>query len=100
MPTAQSQEWSKAMGQITAKAWTDADFKKRFLSDPLAVLKEHGLTVPPDIKVKVVEDTDTLAHIVLAPKPTDKELAEEDLTALAAGAMAAPSCRRCVKTGL
>lgn len=100
MATAQSQEWDKKWGQIIAKTWTDADFKKRLLSDPAAVLKEYGLTVPPDVKVRVVEDTDTLVHFSLPPKPTDKELSEEDLAAVAAGAMAAPTCRRCVKTGL
>ena len=100
MATAQSQEWSKKVGQITAKAWTDADFKKRLLNDPAAVLKDYGLTLSPDVKVKVVEDTDTLTHLVLAPKPSGKELSEEDLAAVAAGAMGAPTCRRCEKTGL
>ena len=97
---AQSQEWSKKVGQITAKAWTDADFKKRLLSDPVAVLKQYGLDVPPDVKIKVLEDTDTLYHFTLPPKPADKELSEEDLAAVAGGALAAPTCRRCVKTGL
>ena len=100
MATAQSQEWTKKVGQITAKAWSDADFKKRLLSDPVAVLKDYGLALPPDVKIKVVEDTDTLYHLSLPPKPTDKELSEEDLTTVAAGALAAPTCRRCVKTGL
>jgi hypothetical protein len=88
------------VGQITAKAWRDADFKKRLLSDPVAVLKDYGLALPPDVKIKVVEDTDTLYHLSLPPKPTDKELSEEDLAEVAAGALAAPTCRRCVKTGL
>jgi hypothetical protein len=100
MATAQSQEWTKKVGQITAKAWRDADFKKRLLSDPVAVLKDYGLVLPPDVKIKVVEDTDTLYHLSLPPKPTDKELSEEDLAAVAGAALAAPTCRRCVKTGL
>lgn len=100
MASAQSQEWMKKWGQITAKAWTDANFKKRLLSDPVAVLKDYGTTLPPDVKIKVFEDTDTLYHLTLPPKPADKELSEEDLAAVAGGLMAAPSCRRCVKTGL
>ena len=100
MATAQSQEWTKKVGQITAKAWSDADFKRRLLSDPAAVLKDYGLAVPPDVKIKVVEDTDTLMHLALPPKPTGKELSEEDLAAVAGGAMAAPTCRRCIKSGL
>ena len=54
------------------------DFKKRLLSDPVAVLKDYGLALPPDVKIKVVEDTDTLYHLSLPPKPTDKDLSEED----------------------
>jgi hypothetical protein len=100
MANVQSQEWSKKWGQITAKAWTDANFKKRLLSDPVAVLKDYGVDLPPDVKIKVVEDTDTLHYLSLPPKPSDKELSEEDLAAVAGGAMAAPTCRRCVKTGL
>ena len=100
MATAQPQEWSKKVGQITAKAWTDADFKKRLLSDPVAVLKDYGLTVSPDIQIKILEDTDTLVHFTLPRKPAGKELSEEDLSAVAGGAISAPSCRRCVKTGL
>jgi hypothetical protein len=100
MATAASQEWTQAVSQITAKAWSDGDFKKRLLSEPVAVLKEYGLTLPPDVSVKVLEDTDTLYHFSLPPKPTDGELSEEDLAAVAGGAMAAPTCRRCVKTGL
>lgn len=103
---AQSQEWSKKVGQITAKAWTDANFKKRLLSDPAAVLKDYGLNVPSDVKIKVVEDTDTLHHFILPPKPADKELSEEDLSAVAGGMITkpapqpAPNCARCIKTGL
>lgn len=100
MATAQSQDWTTAVSKITAKAWSDADFKKRLLSDPVAVLKDYGLTLPPDVKVKVVEDTATLFHLSLPPKPTDEELSEEDLAAVAGGVLAAPTCRRCTKTGL
>ena len=100
MATAQSQEWSKKVGQITAKAWTDASFKQRLLSDPVAVFKDYGLDVPPDVKVKILEDTDTLIHFTLPRKPADKELSEEDLAAVAGGAISAPTCRRCVKSGL
>jgi len=52
----------------------------------------------------VVEDTDTLHHFILPPKPADKELSEEDLSAVAGGMISkpapAPNCARCVKTGL
>jgi hypothetical protein len=100
MAAAQSQEWSKKVGQITAKAWSDANFKKRLLSDPAAVFKDYGLNVPSDVKIKILEDTDNLVHFTLPRKPGDKELSEEDLAAVAGGAISAPTCRRCVQTGL
>jgi hypothetical protein len=100
MATAASEEWTKAVSQITAKAWSDAGFKKRLLSDPVTVLKDYGLTFPPGVTIKVLEDTDTVYHLSLPPKPTDEELSEEDLAAVAGGVMAAPTCRRCVRTGL
>ena len=100
MAVAQTREWADKMGQITAKAWSDADFKRRLLSEPEAVLKDFGLSFPPNVKIKVVEDTDTLYHLSLPAKPDAEELSEEHLTAVASGVLSAPTCRRCVKTGL
>ena len=55
--------------QLVARAWRDEGFKRRLLSDPLTVLKEHGLQVPEETKqVKVVEDTPDLKHFVLPAK--------------------------------
>ena len=55
MATAQSQEWSKKVGQITAKAWTDANFKKRLLSDPAAGQYVARVTITPN-------DTEIYVH--------------------------------------
>ena len=74
-----------AWGRIVAKAWADANFKKRLFANPTAVLKEHGLEVAPGIQVKVVEDTDTLHHLSFPPKPSDAELSEEELSLAAGG---------------
>jgi hypothetical protein len=100
MTMTQTQEWADKVGQITAKAWSDADFKRRLLSDPAGVLKDFGLTFPPNVEVKVIEDTDTLYHFSLPPKPTAEELSEEHLTAVGSDVLIVPTCRRCVKTGL
>jgi hypothetical protein len=59
---------SKAVGQVLAKAWSDEGFKRRLKSDPEAVLKEHGLNTGGK-KVRVVENSDTVQHFVLPPKP-------------------------------
>ena len=79
------QDWEKKVAQITAKAWMDAAFKQRLLSEPAIVLKEYGLEMPSGVKIKVVEDTETLMHLSLPPRPTDQELSEEDLASVAGG---------------
>jgi hypothetical protein len=77
-------EFESGYSKLIAKAWADEAFKKRFLANPAAVLKEEGLEVPSGVQeVKVVEGTDRLLYLVLPPKPSE-ELSEEDLRTLAA----------------
>jgi len=71
--------------QIVARAWGDADFLQRLLSDPRAVLAEHDLEVPPGTEVEVVlgtevkvDDTDTVRRFVLPAAPPH-DLIEEEL---------------------
>ena len=40
------------------------------MSDPKAVLKEHGLDVPDNMDVKVVENADDCVHITLPAPPS------------------------------
>lgn len=76
-------EWETKYSRLIAKAWTNEAFKRRFLANPAAVLKEEGLEVPYSVEVKVVEGTDSLLYLVLPPKPSE-ELSEEDLQAFSA----------------
>ena|SRR5208282_2303409 len=80
-------EWNEVLAkqwaQVVARAWADAAFKKRLLAQPTAALKEVGLEAPEGFQVKVVENTDRLAHLVLPPAPG--ELAEEELERVAGG---------------
>ena len=63
-----------------ARAWTDADYKARLLSDPHAALAEHGIKVRDGIKVKAVEDTRDTKHLVLPVAPENaSELSKEEL---------------------
>jgi len=79
------EEHAKKMGQLTAKAWADENFKKKLLSDPAATLKAEGvdLTLPSGASLKAVEDTEKLFHSVIPAKPTD--LSDEDLEKVAGG---------------
>ena len=74
-------EQKNALGQLFAACWKDEALKARFMTDPKAVLKEHGLDVPDNLDAKVVENADDCVHITLPAPPagymdlTDAELA-------------------------
>jgi Nitrile hydratase, alpha chain len=91
--------------QIVAKAWCDEGFMKRLLSDPRDVLAEHGMGVPEDREVKVVEgtevkveDTDRERHFILSVSPPD-ELTDEDLVGGAAAWCYSGVCGACGRCG-
>ncbi|MHB1422776.1 MAG: NHLP leader peptide family RiPP precursor [Gemmataceae bacterium] len=71
----QEKQWS----QIVARAWADEAFKARLLSQPQAVLREHGLEMAPGIEVRIVEDAREVRHFVLPANPVG-ELTEEELS--------------------
>ncbi len=74
------------MNALIAACWKDDALKQRFLSDPHAVLAEHGMDVPEGINVNVVENTDNTVHVTLPAAPTaNGDLSDEEL-ANAAGA--------------
>jgi hypothetical protein len=68
--------------QVVARAWADEAFKRRLLSDPAAVLAEHGIDVPEEVAIRVVEDTPRMRHFILPPSPAG-ELADEELVGTA-----------------
>ena len=75
-----------ALAQLFAKCWKDEALKARFMADPKAVLKEHGLDAPDNMDVKVVENTDTTVHITLpAPPAGDNDLSDDELSNAAGG---------------
>ena len=75
-----------ALAQLFAACWKDEALKARLMSDPKAVLKEHGLDVPENLDVKVVENADDCVYITLPAPPTgDMDLTETELTNAAGG---------------
>ena len=72
-------------GKIVARTWRDAAFKANLLADPQAVLKDAGVAVPAGVTVKVVENSASLFHLVLPPKPTG-EISDGALDKVAGGA--------------
>ncbi len=79
-------EQKNALAQLFAACWKDEALKARFMSDPKAVLKEHGLDVPDGINVKVVENADDCVHITMPVSPDGHmDLADDELAKAAGG---------------
>jgi hypothetical protein len=89
-------EQARKYGQVVAKAWADEAFKQRLLAEPATVLREQGIELPDGLDVRVVENTDTIAHLVL-PKPPQGELSVTELDQVAGGSGCACTCQNCVK---
>jgi len=71
------------MGQLIAKAWSDADFKARLLANPAETLQAEGIEVPAGVKVNAVENTNEQFFLVIPNKPD--ELSDEQLDNVAGG---------------
>ncbi len=80
-------EEKNTLAQLFAACWKDEALKARFMADPKAVLKEHGLDVPDGIDVKVVENSDSHVHLTLPAKPS-VDLSDEELSNAAGGTCA------------
>ncbi len=80
----QLQAYAKQYGQVVARAWADDAFKQRLLADPAAVLQAEGITVPPGVELRAVENTDKVLYLALPPKPS-AELSDEQLDQVAGG---------------
>jgi hypothetical protein len=84
------------MNTLIAACWRDDALKQRFLSDPHAVLAEHGMDVPEGINVNVVENTDTTVHVTLPAAPVEHaDLSDEELANAAGGSERNRVCQNC-----
>lgn len=52
---------------IIAPAVKSPEFRRRLLQEPQQVLAEAGIELPEGVKVRFVENTKTLVHIVIPP---------------------------------
>ncbi len=69
------------IAKAIARAWTDDAYKIKLLCDPHAALNEIDVTVPENVTVRVVEDTDETRHLVIPkPPPQTGDVSLEDWT--------------------
>ncbi len=86
-------EQRNALAKIFAACWKDEALKARFMADPKAVLAEHGIDVPANIDVNVVENSDNTVHITMPAAPADaSQLSDEELSATAGGNIQHSTC--------
>lgn len=69
--------------KIIAKCCQDDAFKQALLADPLAVLRQEGVEIPPGVNVNVIEDTETQLNLVIPLMAS--ELNDADLDDVAGG---------------
>lgn len=80
----------RIMGQVTAMAMLDADFRARLEAAPIDVLREFGMDVPGTATIEVVSDAAALSadgDTVQLFVPNVTDLSEEELS-MVAGAVA------------
>jgi len=65
-----------AYGEIVAKCWEDAAYKKEFIQDPEAKLTEAGIAVEEGVSYKVIEAPKLVQYIVL-PYENSKSAVQE-----------------------
>lgn len=74
---------TEILEQLLSRAGEDPEFRSRLLSEPEATLKdEYGFAVPDGMKLKVIEDSKTTAHLVLPPNP---QLTMDEMRAVSGG---------------
>jgi hypothetical protein len=76
--TVKHEEQARRIAQIISRAWRDEVFRHRLLSDPASMLQAEGVSIPPGVEVRILEDTDKVFHVVLPIKPSTQELSEEE----------------------
>ena len=75
--------WEK----VIAKAWQDNAFKEQLKANPVAVLRDQGIDIPHSVQIRVLEDSERVVHLTLPARPPERELSDEDLDAVAGGAL-------------
>ena len=63
-------KWRTVWAMTVARIWRSEEYRRVFLVDPKAALKEIGITLPPGTDLRILQDTPTMTHVV-APRDLD-----------------------------
>ncbi|KIX14130.1 nitrile hydratase subunit alpha [Dethiosulfatarculus sandiegensis] len=74
-----SKNWHKSWARIVAKAWADADYKQRLLTDFEGVMKDEGVDLPPDMEFKVIDQKNENHWVLVLPPPPENIGQVEDV---------------------
>ena len=69
--------------QLIAKCWVDESFKQQLLNDPAGTLAQLGQTLPEGKTLKVVENTEDTAYLVIPRR--SNHISDDDLESVAGG---------------
>ncbi|HYJ78274.1 MAG TPA: NHLP leader peptide family RiPP precursor [Longimicrobiaceae bacterium] len=72
----QSDKQRTLLALVTARAWRDAWYRQRLLDDAASALREEGVSVPEGVTVRVLEDSDSVKHMVVPDAATAAEQLE------------------------
>jgi Nitrile hydratase, alpha chain len=62
-----------SLATVIEKAWTDDSYKEALVADPEAVLSSEGISLPQGVRLRVVEDTGEMIHLVLPARPVSAQ---------------------------
>ena len=73
--------------QVVGRATEDPEFRAHLLKNPKAAVEsELGIAVPPEVKIRVVEESPAEVYVVLPPDERPGELSDDELAGVAGGA--------------
>ncbi len=82
-----SEDFLEAYAEILVECWSDEDFKKRFIADPVSVFKEWEIDVEDGEKIEIVEVSEPGAVAISIPPVPEgfDQLSDDDLEDVAGG---------------